>query len=624
MKPDVDNGFKLGTMLVCRNIKIGEENMYKSKYDGKSLYDCKSRLSNFDTNPKMSCNYEETVLIEGYEDIAKTLKAEVQNELKLKDRVTLVIDCYHGVDMKGVRSELLAKMDAVVIIDAADCLLAPEVLDQKFEKFINPSDRTYGVYAVADVEDYYDASKVDAARKELQSAKGLVVVFGIAASYIAEGDILVYGNITRSGISARWSDGLSNWGANNADLEKIQKEKRGTFLDWQVLDRYKRKLLNRMAYMVSFENKGAPVMVNGEAFRKEITYMSKRPFKCVPMFLPAVWGGDWIQTVIGAGKDQPNMGWGITGMIDIQSINLENHGQTITFPAQDMVAMKPTEFLGNKIFYFWGYKCPLHVNFLDTWNGGNLSLQVHPTTDYAYEVFNSSYGHHESYYILDAKPEASVYLGMKEGTKVDEFVEALEQAQETGEMDDGKYVNQIPVKKHDHVFIPGGTVHSSGQGSLVLEIDAFTFATFKLWDWGRVDLDGKPRPINIDHGKHCIQEKFQGDFVYDRLISKQFEVDRGYGWRKEDTSTIDYEPMTVNRYWFTERINFETNDNIIILVLAEGEEAIVESTDGSFEPLVIHYAEAMFVPADAHKYTVRPYGRSEGKELGLLEIYYPM
>lgn len=198
--------------------------MYKSKYDGKSLYDCKSRLSNFDTNPKMSCNYEETVLIEGYEDIAKTLKAEVQNELNLKDRVTLVVDCYHGVDMKEVRSELLAKMDAVVIIDAADCLLAPEVLDQKFEKFINPSDRTYGVYAVADVEDYYDASKVDAARKELQSAKGLVVVFGIAASYIAEGDILVYGNITRSGISARWSDGLSNWGANNADLEKSKKK----------------------------------------------------------------------------------------------------------------------------------------------------------------------------------------------------------------------------------------------------------------------------------------------------------------------------------------------------------------------------------------------------------------
>ena len=104
------------------------------------------------------------------------------------------------------------------------------------------------------------------------------------------------------------------------------------------------------------------------------------------------------------------------------------------------------------------------MNFLDTWNGGNLSLQVHATTDYAFEVFNSSYGHHESYYYIDAMPQAGTYLGIKEGAKVEEFVEALKAAQETGEMDATEYVNKVPVKKHDHVFIPGGTVHSSGEG----------------------------------------------------------------------------------------------------------------------------------------------------------------
>ena len=598
--------------------------MYKSKFENNSLFYDKNRLPNFELNPLMKCSYEQTSFTLGYDEIVKRLKADVAERLKDNGSVTLVADCYHGVDFDELYTGLIAPLQPALSINAQDCLLPSDVLDKKFEKFINPNDRTYGVYAVCGVEDFFDADKVVAAKQNIAAAKGLVVVYGIAAAHIAKGDILVYGNVSRMEVIKRLGKGLSNWGADNRSLERLQKEKRGNFLDWHVLNRYKRIPLKNMDYMISFDKAGEPVMVGGADFRREVEAMAARPFKCVPYFIPAVWGGNWIQNVLGIGKDQPNLGWGIIGIIEAQSFNLESKGDVLTFPAQDLIFMNPTEFLGNKIFYFWGYKCPLHVNFLDTWNGGNLSLQVHATTDYAFEVFNSSYGHHESYYLMDAMPQAGVYLGIKEGAKVGEFVQALEQAQKTGHLDDAKYVNKVPVKKHDHVFIPGGTVHSSGAGALVLEIDAFCFATFKLWDWGRVDLDGRPRAINIDHGQHCIQQKFQGDFVYDRLVAKQPEIARGYGWRKEDSSTINYEPMAVNRYWFTDRLYFETNDNIVILVLVEGEEAVIESCDGSFEPFPIHYAEAVFMPANAKKYTVRPTGRSEGKELGILEIYYPM
>lgn len=117
-----------------------------------------------------------------------------------------------------------------------------------------------------------------------------------------------------------------------------------------------------------------------------------------------------------------------------------------------------------------------------------------------------SYTQDESYYMLDAEEDAVVYLGLKDGVEPEAMIHDLEEAQTTGRFDAGKYVGCYPVKKHDHILIPAGTIHCSGKNSMVLEISATPFIfTFKLWDWGRLGLDGRPRPINIAHGKNVIQ-----------------------------------------------------------------------------------------------------------------------
>src|SRR5206468_5358582 len=115
-----------------------------------------------------------------------------------------------------------------------------------------------------------------------------------------------------------------------------------------------------------------------------------------------------------------------------------------------------------------------------------------------------------------------VYLGFRAGIDPAQMIAALEAAQSDGPaFDADKFVNCWPAKKHDHFLIPSGTIHCSGRNSLVLEISATPYIfTFKLWDWGRQGLDGKPRPIHLDHGLANIQWERDMQWVEDNLINR--------------------------------------------------------------------------------------------------------
>ena len=232
------------------------------------------------------------------------------------------------------------------------------------------------------------------------------------------------------------------------------------------------------------------------------------------------------------------------------------------------------------------------------------------------------YTQDESYYILDAEEDASVYLGVKEGIVPEEMINALTEAQHTGHFDAEKYVGNYPVKKHDHVLIPAGTVHCSGRNSMVLEISATPYIfTFKLWDWGCLGLDGRPRPINIGHGKHVIQWNRTEPWVRREIYNKIDKVAEGDGWIEEHTGLHECEFIETRRHWFTKPVLHKTDGSVNVLNLVEGREAIVESPTGEFDPFVVHYAETFIIPESVKQYTIRPYGESEGKQCATIKAF---
>lgn len=582
------------------------------------MYNIENRIPNFELHPV----YEipGTKSWKGYEQILGILKERIRNE---KDNLVIVFDYYHGYNEEIIKRELIDKLPSNLLIDSNTIKFPEKVIAEKFHRFIT-DDRINGVFSCCKIDEFFDQEKVIEVQKKISQQKGITIVYGVAASTICDYDILVYGNVSVQKIKEGYFKNLTNWGANNADEDPLRKEKRYYYLEGKVQDSHKRKIFDNVDYVIDGDIDESPVMLTGKDFRKTLKSFANRPFKLAPFFNKGIWGGNWCKKVLNGGLDKENTAWGMTGWMIHQSAIAKCGDNEFHVVGNDIISYDPIDLMGNQTFDWFGYNIPIGCDFLDTWGGGNLSLQVHPDNAYAHEEFNSQFGHYESYYMLDTTNHSSVYLGTKENVKTTDLVDAFKLAQETGEFDENKWLNKFPMKKHDHIYIPSGTIHASAKDTLVLEINPYWIQTFKLWDWGRVDADGKPRPINIDHGAHVIREKYQTSFVKNHLISKQAEIDRGDGWRKEHSGLMEYELMTIDRYWFSKPIFIESHDHIKLLILVEGEEAILSSPNDEFDPIIMHYAEAIFAPASLGQYIIKPYGKSKDKEIAMLECYMDM
>jgi len=254
------------------------------------------------------------------------------------------------------------------------------------------------------------------------------------------------------------------------------------------------------------------------------------------------------------------------------------------------------------------------------------SVLGNPITEYIQDTFGMHYAQDESYYILDVKQERKyppvVYLGCKKDVKPEKLRQELIQAQITGIFNPNKFINTFQVHRHDHFLIPAGTIHCAGKNCMILEVSATPYIfTFKLWDWGRVGLDGKPRPLHIAHGLKNIQYERDTDWVKHNLVNQIETVSNENGVLEERTGLHKLEFIETHRFWASTSMKLSTNGEVNVLNLIEGEEAIIESPNHIFNSYVIHYAETFIVPASVYDYTITPHGPSINKRIGILKAY---
>ncbi len=566
------------------------------------------RATDFDKYPEK--RIEGFKAVQGWEAIRAGLREAVG------EKGVLVAEFYPGIHREEVTRELGEL--GFAMFDAETCAISDAEYQHMTKNYVT-DDRVFGVMNALRLEDVYRQEKLEAMRREIEGCDGPALVYGTGASLVTEQGTLVYFDMPRWEIQCRFQQRMKNWKTDNGDEEKLRKFKRGFFLEWRMADRRKKALFERMDYVLDTVVPGSPKMVSGQGMRTGLDRLAREPFRLVPYYAPEVWGGQWMKEVCGLDKSAKNYAWAFDGVPEENSIFLRFGEVRMEFPAVNVVFYRPRLLLGERVHARFGDEFPIRFDFLDTMGGQNLSLQVHPLTEYIQNTFGMHYTQDESYYILDCDEDAVVYLGLKEGVCREKMLEALREAQEGGKpFDAQQYVNRWPAKKHDHFLIPAGTIHCSGADTMVLEVSATPYIfTFKLWDWGRLGLDGKPRPVHLQHGEKVIQWDRTTQWVKDNLIDRAQVMAEADGFCEEFTGLHEREFLETRRDTLRKEHAFTGEGSVQMCNVVDGEGAVIASPQEEFSEFTVHYAETFILPASIGAFTIRPLG----EECRILRAY---
>lgn len=580
-------------------------------------------LSSYDKTPFVSVKYPRKCAWRGWEEIGDRLLESVRE--RGATRTVFVVECYAGVMEDEITPHLIRALRPSLVVDAAQAMKSPDRIETLVAPYLG-DDPVFGKLTYLSLPDFFEAERLDELRRRIDAVRnGIILVYGVGASLAARsGDILVYADLARWEAQLRFRrDEISNLGVTSHTVKASLQYKRAFFIDWRVCDKHKTALFDRWDYLLDTNTPDDPKLVTGAAIRSGLRQTARQPFRVVPYFDMAPWGGQWMKRVCDLDPSMENCGWCFDCVPEENSLQLRFNDVTVELPAIDLVFFQPRELLGDAVHARFGTEFPIRFDFLDTMGGGSLSFQVHPLTEYIQRHFGMHYTQDESYYMLDAGEDSCVYLGLKEGVDPRAMASDLQDAQRGGKpFPDEIYVNRWPAKKHDHFLIPAGTCHCSGKNGMVLEISATPYIfTFKMWDWGRMGLDGKPRPVHMEHGLANLQWDRTTAWVRDNLVNRVTPLESRPGWVAEKTGLHEREFIETHRHWFTDRVPHDTRGGVNVLNLVEGEAAVLESPEGMFEPFVVHYAETFIVPAAVGNYTIRPYGESRSKKYATIKAF---
>lgn len=213
------------------------------------------------------------------------------------------------------------------------------------------------------------------------------------------------------------------------------------------------------------------------------------PLICSPAYHQRVWGGRNLETILG--KQLPHQGT-IGESWEIYDTNTIINGEYSGYTLKELLTKFPNELGGN--LYTDG-DFPLLIKFLDAQDW--LSVQVHPNDELAQVLEGQPRGKTECWYVIEAAPDAEIIYGFSQTITAEEFRDTVTNGGTKN------VLNFVKVRKGDFIFVPAGTVHALGKGVVIYELQQTSDTTYRLYDWDRVGLDGKPRELHIEKGIIC-------------------------------------------------------------------------------------------------------------------------
>ncbi|MBB6130996.1 class I mannose-6-phosphate isomerase [Mucilaginibacter lappiensis] len=531
------------------------------------------------------------------------------------EKKTVIIDGYAGVLWNVIKESLnecfIADGLTVNWVKTSAYLKPEEEVETLVEPFMGTRDAVWGTKCTLSLHDLYELNSL---KEQFPSeAVDINIVMGIGATLIDWDAPIIYIDLPKNELQFRMRAGaITNLGAAEAN-EAFYMYKRFYFVDWVLLNNQKKQILDQISIIADGQWPDDINWMHKTDLVDGLNNLSQSVIRVRPWFEPGAWGGHWIREHIEKiNKDVVNYAWSFELIVPENGLVFESDGYLLEVSFDFLMFNNQQQVLGIHAQKF-GDEFPIRFDFLDTYDGGNLSIQCHPSLKYIQDNFGETITQDETYYILDCKDKAEVYLGFQENIQPEEFRSVLEISQrDNKEVEITNYVQAHAAKKHDLFLIPNGTVHSAGANNLVLEISATPYIfTFKMYDWLRLDLDGNPRPINIEHAFNNLNFDRKGERVHAELISKQEVIQEGEGWQLIHVPTHQEHFYDVHRMEFDKEILVETHNQCHVMMLVEGSAITIKIANGTEQTFA--YAETFVVPAAAESYTLTNLGKNRAK-----------
>jgi mannose-6-phosphate isomerase class I len=541
--------------------------------------------------------------------------------------IFLAIDGYCGIDWHKSISQIKQRLEkeglSLKMIDMSLYYKTPKEIDEIILPHMM-DDKAFGRIFGGKLEDLLDENRVDGLKdmfekfkKEKSKSPKAIICFGPGAAckplrrlY----DTIFYKDITREQITKRYKEGLVvPLGARSTDNSgKGQPAylagKRFHYIDFPVLDRHKKSLQKWIHFYIDDNLAGEPKLISQKILDEMISHMTQGPIQLKAFHDEGVWGGQWLKKIRKLPKEMVNCAWAYELMAYHMSVKIPVNETFIEMPFANVLDKEPDQIMGDRVNRMFKGIWPIRVNYDDCWGGGDMAIQIHPDSSYIKKNFREPLHQDESYYIMASTPDAYVHLGVKDGIDLWEFYEAVRKAETEGiPFDHRKYVNVFPAKEGDLFLIPGGTVHASGKGCVVLELSSTTDRyTFHFYDYLRPDLNGKLREIHSKHAFNMVNKypHRTTPWVKKHLIQKPRLIRQGKDWAEYLLGKMNELVFEVHRFEFASTVEDDTKGAPHVLSVAKGDGVIIQSQVFPERKFLLNFSQTALVPACLGKYLI--------------------
>ena len=586
--------------------------------------------------PELSKNTVESIVGGSNPVVAKRFMQEIASKVE-KEGAIVAFDGYTTTKWDLLVSLLARECDIfgfkIEFVDSykrtfksgeeIDAIIDPLLI---WDKKIDPT-LLYGQVYHGGYIGLMDPDKVDAFKKEIPAMKApgtLVVVYGYG-SLIKEFrplyDVKCWFDITPMNSMLRIRAGeYANLGKKHTGIIN-RTIRRCYYCDFENAVQLRKELFatGQLDWYFLDNDRASLQMMPFESFADICAQLVKYPFRAKPCYLEGVWGGSYMKTLRHLPEKMRNAAW-VFDFIPMEvSVLVQAGDEQLDINYCSFVHKEGVALMGETCVRKYKGYFPIRFNWDDSYHStGNMSIQCHSGGKYNVENYNEFGRQDESYYVVITGHEAKTFIGFRDDADIQAFFKEIEAADTEHEpCDYMKYVSYEESKPGLQVMLPAGTIHSSGRNQVILEIGSLTIGsyTYKMYDYLRLDFDGKQRPIHTHLGELNVRQDRRYSVIHDpsspEYIVQEPRLDcEGEGWKEYILGENPQMYISLRRLEFEKQCEQDTlGEKFHVLTLVDGDHVRIRSLEHPERYFDLDFMEIACVPASMGKYVIENLGK---------------